>query len=109
MVSSAKALSEQTYSVGLKASHLETVPFWPDFWNSPDRIGYWLGLENPPGENANAVARRIMTFASSLNSLPIKGSYRYVCVTHSPVLRAFLNRFLRSEEHTSELQSRFDI
>lgn len=98
MVSSAKALSEQTYSVGLKASHLETVPFWPDFWKSPDRIGYWLGLVNPPGENANAVARRIMTFASSLNSLPIKGSHRYVCVTHSPVLRAFLNRFLLEED-----------
>ena len=98
MVSSAEALSEQTRSVGLEASYLKTVPFWPKFWESPDRIGYWVGLENPPGENVIAVARRIMTFAASLNVLPGEEPRRYICVTHSPVLRAFLKTYLLDED-----------
>lgn len=98
LVSSAEALAEQVPSTGLTAEHLKYVPFWPEFWNSSDRIGYWLELENPPGENANEVARRIMNFVLSFYSLPNKENLRFICATHSPVLRAFLNKYLLDED-----------
>jgi len=49
---------------------------------------------HPPGEDADAVARRLLTFAVSLLDLPRVRPRRYICVTHSPPMRAFLRRYL---------------
>ncbi|MEH7388424.1 histidine phosphatase family protein [Bacillus sp. JJ1521] len=98
MVSTPEALAEQTKSVGLNVNHVKTVPFWPQFWESPDRIGYWLGFDDPPGENTLTVARRLMKFAESLEALPGDETRRFICVTHSPVLRAFLNTYLLEKD-----------
>ena len=94
MVSTGQAMAEQTAAVGLGAAEVEQLPFYRDFFPSPDRVGYWVGHPNPPGENADAVARRLMTFGISLLDRPGERPRRYICVTHSPVLRAFLQRYL---------------
>jgi broad specificity phosphatase PhoE len=94
MVSSPQAMAEQTRSIGIDEERLVQVPFLRGFWGSPDRIGYWVSHADPPGEDADAVARRVLTFATSLLHLPQEQPRRYICVTHSPVMRAFLRRYL---------------
>jgi broad specificity phosphatase PhoE len=94
MVSNAQAMAEQTASIGLGAEQIDRLAFWRDFFPSPDRIGYWVGHRDPPGENAEAVARRVMTWGASLDDLPSDRPRRYVAVTHSPILRAFLVCYL---------------
>jgi broad specificity phosphatase PhoE len=94
MVSTAEAMAEQTVMLGIGAEIADRLPFYRDFFPSPDRIGYWVNHPDPPGENAEAVARRMMTFAVSLLDLPRERVHRYICVTHSPLLRAFLSRYV---------------
>lgn len=99
MVSSAEALAEQLPNAGLSAQDLAKLPFWHGFWSQRDRIGYWVDLINPPGEDADMVARRIFTFAQSLLDRPRQRPQRYICVTHSPLMRAFLRRYLLGYDH----------
>jgi broad specificity phosphatase PhoE len=94
LVSSAEALAEQLASTSLGPEDLEQLPFWRGFWGDSDRIGYWVNHSNPPGEDADTVARRLLTFAVSLLDLPHEQPQRYNCVTHSPTMRAFLRRYL---------------
>lgn len=94
MVSNVEALAEQLPTSALPIEQLARLPFWHAFWEHPDRIGYWVSLHNPPGEDANAVARRMMTFAVSLLDLPCQQPRRYICITHSPDMRAFLYHYL---------------
>ncbi|GAC1319767.1 MAG: hypothetical protein NVS2B16_31160 [Chloroflexota bacterium] len=94
MVSTPEAMAEQLPGTGLGASHLGALSFYPEFFAHRDRIGFWLSHSNPPGEDAVAVARRLMTFACSLRDLPAGAPRRYVCITHSPVLRAFLRHYV---------------
>ncbi len=94
LVSDAASLLDQIPPSGLSVEDLENMPFWKGFWSQRDRIGYWVNLVNPPGEDADMVARRLFTFAQSLLDLPGKGPRSYICVTHSPLLRAFLRRYL---------------
>jgi broad specificity phosphatase PhoE len=94
MVSNAEALVEQLPTLNVHIGQLARLSFWHSFWEHPDRIGYWVSLHNPPGEDANAVARRMMTFAVSLLDLPCQQPRRYICVTHSPGMRAFLYHYL---------------
>lgn len=94
MVSDVASLLEQLPFAGLEVEDLEKLPFWNSFWSQRDRIGYWVNLVNPPGEDADMVARRLFTFAQSLLDPPCKRPRRYICVTHSPLLRAFLRRYL---------------
>jgi broad specificity phosphatase PhoE len=49
-------------------------------------------------ENTCAVARRVLTFATSLLDLPQVQPRRYICVTHSPVMRAFIRRYLLGQD-----------
>ncbi len=98
MVSTPEALTEQVAASGLGAGELSGHLFFRKFWAAPDRIGYWVGHPDPPGEDADAVAQRLLTFAVSLLDLPRERSGRYVCVTHSPVVRAFLCRYLSGED-----------
>ncbi len=90
MVSSVEALSEQLSAPPVDLDVLSGHPFFSVFWTTPDRIGYWVEHPDPPGEDAVAVARRQLTFASSLPVDPENRPVRYVLSTHSPVLRAIL-------------------
>ena len=64
--------------------------WWSDFFNAPDRIGWWLGQDRPPGETSADLAARITRFARSVaDPGPLQGRL-VVGVTHSPVLRSVL-------------------
>ena len=90
MVSTAETLADQLCAPPVDPQTLSEHPFFREFWNSPDRIGYWLRHLDPPGEDALAVARRQMTFAMSLPDKQENRPVRYVLSTHSPVQRAIL-------------------
>lgn len=94
LVSTPEAVAEQLPETSLSPKELARLPFLHGFWEFPDRIGYWVNHPNPPGEDADTVARRLLTFAVSLLDLPCGRPRRYICVTHSPVMRAFLRRYL---------------
>jgi broad specificity phosphatase PhoE len=98
MVSSAQAMAEQTETYGIDAERLLKIPFLREFWEAHDRIGYWVNHPDPPGEDAYAVARRVFAFTTSLLNLPHEPSRRYICVTHSPVMRAFLHHYLLGQD-----------
>jgi len=98
MVSTAEAMAEQTQSIRLGPDVVGSLPFYADFFHHHDRVGYWVQHPDPPGENADAVARRMMAFAVSLNELGRTRPTRYVCVTHSPLLRAFLVRYVLDQD-----------
>ena len=98
MVSSAQAMAEQTASYRIDVERLLKIPFLRGFWEVHDRIGYWVHYADPPGEDADAVARRVLTFATSLLELPQVQPRRYICVTHSPVMRAFMRRYLLGQD-----------
>jgi broad specificity phosphatase PhoE len=86
MVSSAAALAEQV--PGMTLDEAAAVPFFVEFFDHPDRIGWWLRLGEVPGDDAEAVARRIGHFAASLPDRTTQPTELTVGVTHSPVLRA---------------------
>ena len=94
LVSTAGTLVEQLPPSSLGSQELAQLPFLRGFWADPDRIGYWVNHPNPPGEDADTVARRLLTFAVSLLDLPRVQPRRYICVTHSPEIRAFVRRYL---------------
>jgi broad specificity phosphatase PhoE len=86
MVSSAEALAAQVD--GVSAEDVASHDFFPKFFASQDRIGWWLTHDSPPGEDAAALVARVRSFASSLTD-PIPGSPKSaVAVTHSPLVRA---------------------
>ena len=86
LVSSAAALAEQV--PGMTVDEAAAVPFFAAFFDHPDRIGWWLRLGDVPGEDAQALARRIDHFAASLPDRTAQPAELTVGVTHSPVLRA---------------------
>jgi broad specificity phosphatase PhoE len=86
MVSSAAALAEQV--PGLTVAEAAAVPFFAEFFDHPDRIGWWLRHGDVPGDDAGTVARRIGHFAASLPDRTGRPAELTVGVTHSPVLRA---------------------
>lgn len=86
MVSSAEALAEQVE--GLTPDQVASLDFFPEFFASPDRIGWWLTHSSPPGETAAALASRVRSFALSL-AYGVPGDPEVIlAVTHSPLLRA---------------------
>jgi broad specificity phosphatase PhoE len=98
LVSSAEAVAEQLPLSSLRPEELRELPFLRGFWSEPDRIGYWVNHPNPPGEDADTVARRLLTFARSFLDLPREQPRRYICVTHSTTMRAFLRRYLLGKD-----------
>lgn len=86
MVSSAETLAAQVD--GLTADDVASLDFFPDFFASPDRIGWWLTHETPPGETAAQVATRMRQFTASLSDATEVYADVVVAVTHSPLLRA---------------------
>jgi hypothetical protein len=85
MVSSAEAFAAQV--PWLAADDVLAVPFFAGFLTAPDRIEFWLRSAAPPGDDAAAVAARIVAFARSLTDQGTRAD-TVVAVTHSPVLRA---------------------
>lgn len=86
MVSSAEALAEQVD--GLDPADVASLGFFNEFFASPDRIGWWLRHEDPPGEDAAALAARTRSFMRSLlDPMPERAGV-VIAVTHSPLLRA---------------------
>ena len=98
MVSTAEAMAEQIPGSGLGPDELARLPFLHGFWTNPDRIGYWVGHPDPPGEDATTVARRLLSFAASLLDLPREQPRRCICVTHSGPMRAPLRRYLLHDD-----------
>ncbi|QIG45162.1 histidine phosphatase family protein [Nocardioides anomalus] len=88
MVSSAEHLAEQV--PGLTAEEVDAHPWWSRFIASPDRVGWWLAHEDPPGETGADVLRRLHLFARSLADAGPHQGRLVVGVTHSPLLRALL-------------------
>lgn len=86
MVSTAEAFAEQV--PGLAADQVRRSPFFAGFLSAPDRIEFWLRHGCPPGDDAAAVASRIVAFATSLADRGDTAPATVVAVTHSPVLRA---------------------
>ncbi|CAN5834224.1 hypothetical protein BH23ACT4_BH23ACT4_16380 [soil metagenome] len=92
MVSSHEALADQ---VGwLQTADVANLDFFPQFIEENDRIGWWLGHENPPGEGASDVAHRLEQFARSFSNPTRSEGGTVVAVTHSPLLRAYGLRVL---------------
>ncbi len=94
MVSSAQAFAAQADVTRIGVEAVEEIPFFAEFLRAPDRMGYWVTHPAPPGEDADAVAERLLAFASSLSVLASDGELRLVGVTHSGPMRAFLRRYL---------------
>lgn len=86
MVSSPEALASQVE--GLAPSDVASLEFFPHFFESSDRIGWWLSHASPPGDNASAVATRVRSFTASLTDPVANMPGVVVAVTHSPLLRA---------------------
>jgi broad specificity phosphatase PhoE len=86
MVSSAEALADQV--PGLAAGDVASIEFFPTFFAEPDRIGWWLEHESPPGEDVSSLAARFRSFAVSLADPVPAHSEAVVAVTHSPLIRA---------------------
>lgn len=89
MVSAARFLAEQV--PGMTAEQVEANDWWTAFMQAPDRIGWWLAHEDPPGESSREVARRLDRFARSFADDGPHSGRLIVCVTHSPLLRAMLS------------------
>jgi broad specificity phosphatase PhoE len=86
LVSSAAALAAQV--PGLTEAGAAAVPFFRSFFERPDRIGWWLGLADVPGDDAATVAGRVTRFAASLADTESSPADLTVGVTQSPLLRA---------------------
>lgn len=89
MVSSPASLAEQV--PGMTPAQVAANRWWTTFFNAPDRIGWWLTQDDPPGENRRDIARRIQRFARSFADPGPHQGRLLVCVTHSPLLRAVLS------------------
>ena len=88
MVSSPEALAEQV--PGMTVEQARANAWWVQFFSSPDRIGWWLRQQDPPGENAARLGERIRSFTRSLaDPGPLQGR-SVIAVTHSPLLRSVL-------------------
>jgi len=86
MVSTADAFAEQTRN--LTGDDVRRVRFFREWLEHPERVGFWVAHQSPPGDTAASVSRRISAFAESLADVPAWRGKTVVAVTHSPVLRA---------------------
>ncbi len=92
MTGTSAALADQVPTV--TDQDVGAVPFYRDFLDDVDRIGFWLGHNTPPGDDARTVGRRIEAFARSLADVPHWAGRTILGITHSPVLRAVAQTFL---------------
>ncbi|MEM9318939.1 MAG: histidine phosphatase family protein [Pseudomonadota bacterium] len=90
MGSTAEFFAEQCEHIAMTPADVLAHPFYCGFLEAPDRIEFWVKHATPPGEDAAAVARRVLHFAQSFAAAPGDTDLVVACVTHSPVLRAIL-------------------
>src|SRR5437016_487033 len=79
------------------ASHEGDLPLTEEGRCQVEAAGRQFSRKFMPGEVVSllhAPARRLLTFAVSLLDLPRVQPRRYICVTHSPGIRAFVRRYL---------------
>jgi len=95
MGSKAEFFASQCEFLPMMPEHVMEHAFYKGFLTAKDRIEYWLTHETPPGENAAAVAKRVLHFARSFRAVKTKGNLVVACVTHSPVMRAILVKGLQ--------------
>lgn len=88
--SKAEFFASQSDFLDMTPERVREQSFYEGFLTAPDRIEYWLFSKNPPGENAAAVAKRVLQFAQSFLAAPLENDLVVACVTHSPVMRAIL-------------------
>ena len=88
MVSAPEFLAEQV--PGMTVEQVTANEWWTAFMQAPDRIGWWLGQQDPPGESSRDVALRLQRFARSFADPGPHSGRLIVCVTHSPRLRSLL-------------------
>lgn len=93
MMSKPEAIAGQFTRRSMTPEAVMAHPFFRGFLTAPDRIEYWLTHDAPPGENAAAVARRVLQFAHSFTA-SVECDLVVACVSHSPVLRAIVVRGL---------------
>ena len=109
LVSTPESMAVQIPDSCATIADVDSVPFYHAFFREPDRVGYWLNHRTPPGEDTRAVARRIVAFCLSLLDVPSKQKKRFVCVTHSPVLRAVLVQYLNGDPGEPAWVERIDL
>lgn len=88
--SRAEFFASQSEILDISPERVTEQSFYQGFLTAPDRIEYWVFSKNPPGENATAVAKRVLQFAQSFLAAPLETDLVVACVTHSPVMRAIL-------------------
>lgn len=102
MGSTPEFFASQCEHLAMTPEAVREHPFYRGFLDAPDRIEYWVHHDSPPGEDAAAVAHRIIEFAKSFRAAPEvakEGRDLVVaCVTHSPVMRAILTQGLRLKD-----------
>lgn len=86
--------AEQCEFLDMTPDQVSKQSFYHEFLHAPDRIEYWVFHENPPGEDAAAVAKRVLQFARSFQDGGLQEDLVIACVTHSPVMRAVLYKGL---------------
>ena len=86
MVSSPEALAEQV--PGMTTAQAASNGWWDTFFHAPDRIGWWLEQDAPPGETRSEVFTRLQRFARTFGDPGPYNGRLVVCVTHSPLLRS---------------------
>jgi len=94
MVSAREAVAAQLPPDALTPAELERHHFFARFLTSPDRVGLWVADDDPPGERAEDVARRLFAWARSLCDTTPPYPRAFVCVTHSGPMRALLRAFV---------------
>lgn len=85
MVSSAADFAVQV--PGLSEEEVLAADFFGQWLTVPERVGWWVAHQSPPGDDAASVAARIERFAASTLDRADQPALT-VGVTHSPVLRA---------------------
>lgn len=90
MMSNAEAIAGQLSNPKLAPEEVFAHPFFHGFLTADDRIGFWLTYEDPPGETAALVGKRVLQFARSFAAGSTTPRLVVACVTHSPVLRALI-------------------
>lgn len=72
--------------------HQAFADYQYQFWTDPDPIGYWLTHPSPVVESPEAVAQRVRAYVAERLAVSETAPQlrREVCVTHSPLLRSFL-------------------
>lgn len=109
LTSDVDSLAAQAADLGITAANLLQVPFFQGFFVAADPMGYWLQATELPGETGTEVAGRLSAWLQQLAAGAPGPVCRYVCITHSGVMRAFLSRATGHDPGEPEFAGRIDL